>query len=83
MRQRRIIKGESPIGSSLRGIVLRLITERGRVLCALRSTIDRMEKAEKISYRTLGKLCEALNRESWDLSSRDHSSAPPEPGQPL
>ena len=82
MRQRRIIKGESPIGNALRGIVLRLIPERGRVLFALRTTIDRM-KAEKISYRTLGKVCEALNREPWDLSSGDHSSVPPEPEQPL
>jgi len=47
------------------------------------TTIDRMEKAKKISYRTLDKLCEALNCEPRDLFSRDHSSVPPELGPPL
>ena len=55
MRQRRIIKGKSPIGNALRFIVLRLIPERGPVLCALRTTIDRMEKAERSATSHLAK----------------------------
>ena len=47
------------------------------------TTIARMKNANKISYRTLDKLCEALKCEPGDLLSRDHSSVPPEPGQLL
>ena len=47
------------------------------------TTIARMKKANKISYRTLDKLCEALKCEPGDLLSRDHSSVPHEPGQPF
>ena len=47
------------------------------------TTIGRLAKADKISYRTLDKLCEALKCEPGDLLSRDHSSVPHEPEQLL
>ena len=47
------------------------------------TTIGRLAKADKISYRTLDKLCEALKCEPGDLLSRDHSSVPRDPEQLL
>lgn len=45
------------------------------------STIQRLERpgAEKISYATLDKLCDALNCEPGDLLTRVRSSVPREP----